>query len=168
MGREVRKVPADWQHPRGQGGEYIPLHEGSRYRSLAAEWDRGLDKWNEGLIDDLVGGWEPIAKNTHAAACASFTEWHGKRPTAEDYMPDFPPEQRTHYQMYETTSEGTPISPVFATPEELARWLADTGASASGSSTATYDQWLETIRRGSAVTMVIDDGCLMSGVEAGI
>ena len=43
-----------------------------------------------------------------------------------------PIEERTHYQMYETCTEGTPISPVMETPENLARWLADNGASAFG------------------------------------
>lgn len=33
------------------------------------------------------------------------------------------PEQRTHFQYYETVSEGTPVSPIFASQEALARWL---------------------------------------------
>jgi len=53
--------------------------------------------------------------------------------------------------MWETTSEGSPISPVFESPEKLARWLADTGASAFGSQTATYEEWLSMIHDGSSV-----------------
>lgn len=41
--------------------------------------------------------------------------------------------------IYETCSEGSPISPAFETPEELARWLTD---NSFGSMTATYEQWL--------------------------
>ena len=67
--------------------------------------------------------------------------------------------------MYEDTTEGTPISPAFETPEELARWLADTGASAFGSLTATYDEWLNMIKRGSSVSAAIIDGRLVSGVS---
>ena len=74
------------------------------------------------------------------------------------------------WQMWETTSEGSPISPVFETPEELARWLADTGASALGSQTATYDQWLAMIvGPGWALSgmLTVGDGMrLQSGVEA--
>lgn len=71
------------------------------------------------------------------------------------------------YQCWETTSEGSPISPVFATAEELARWLADTGASACGSQTATYDQWLAFVRGpGWAPDLVGDGDTLRSGVEA--
>lgn len=40
-------------------------------------------------------------------------------------MPRWSAKKRTHLQMYETCSEGTPISPVMATAEELAHWLAD-------------------------------------------
>lgn len=69
------------------------------------------------------------------------------------------------YQMWETTSEGSPISPVFQTPEDLAKWLAESGASAFGDMTATYDQWLGMIREGFAPSMVMADK-LVSGVEA--
>ena len=83
-----------------------------------------------------------------------------------EYMPDWPEAERTHLMMYENTSEGTPISPPFATPEELARWCADNGASAFGASKATYEQWLSVARGGYAPSMVIVDGKMMSGVEA--
>lgn len=69
------------------------------------------------------------------------------------------------YQMWETVSEGSPISPPFAMPEELARWLTETGASAGGSRTATYEQWLNLIHREWAPSMVVDKNGLRSGVE---
>jgi hypothetical protein len=70
------------------------------------------------------------------------------------------------WQMWENTSEGSPISPVFKTPEALARWLSDNGASTFGSSTADYDTWLNMIQStGWAMDMVITDGRMQSGVE---
>ena len=69
------------------------------------------------------------------------------------------------WQMWETTSEGSPMSPVFSTPEELAHWLAGTGASSFGSSTATYEQWLGMIRAGWAPTAAMVNGRMQSGVE---
>jgi hypothetical protein len=66
--------------------------------------------------------------------------------------------------MYETTSEGTPISPAFRTPEALARWLADTGASAFGNETATYEEWLAACRRGWSPSGMVSDGRVVSGV----
>jgi len=69
------------------------------------------------------------------------------------------------WQMWETTSEGSPMSPIFDTPEDLAQWLADSGASAFGGMTATYDQWLATIKRGWAMSAFTDETGLHSGVE---
>lgn len=31
MGREVRRVPAEWQHPKDERGRYIPLFDGKDY-----------------------------------------------------------------------------------------------------------------------------------------
>lgn len=90
----------------------------------------------------------------------------GQRPDPADYMPEFEEGTATGWCMYETTSEGTPISPVFEDPDELARWLADNEASAFGSSTATYDQWLGMIRAGWAPSAAMDSAGLRSGVEA--
>ena len=74
-----------------------------------------------------------------------------------------------HYgwQMWQTVSEGGPISPVCDSPEELARWLADNKASAGGYSTATYEQWLAMIRVGWAPSLVVDSHRgVLTGVEA--
>ncbi|MBE0506766.1 MAG: hypothetical protein IBX50_08600 [Marinospirillum sp.] len=46
------------------------------------------------------------------------------RPTADDFMPDWHPNETTHFMMYETTSEGTPASPALESPERLAEWLS--------------------------------------------
>lgn len=162
MGREVRMVPADWQHPKDEKGRYIPLH-GRDCVPEQQDWDAGLALWLQGLRNDYKGGTEPHGER---ADIYGWKAWTGGRPNAEDYMPNWPREQRTHLMMYEDTSEGTPISPAFATPEELARWLADNGASAFGGSTASYEQWLSVCRGGWAPSMVMDANGLRSGVEA--
>lgn len=161
MGREVRMVPATWQHPRDRRRRYVPLL-GRSYAEEIAAWRKAHDLFAEGKDD--TG--RPLPES--AKGC-SFEDWHGSEPRERDYMPDWPAEARTHFQMYENTSEGTPISPVFATPEDLARWLADTRASAFADMTATYDQWLATIRQSSAVSaMIVPQAGLISGVEAGV
>ena len=72
----------------------------------------------------------------------------------------------THFMMYKTCSEGTPISPAFATPEELAHWLADTGASSFGRMTSPYEAWLRVCQGGYAPSAVYDSQHgLRSGVE---
>ena len=70
------------------------------------------------------------------------------------------------YQMYEDTSEGTPISPVMASPEELARWLVDNNASTFARETGTYEGWLRVAKGGWACSAIITDGVMQSGVEA--
>jgi hypothetical protein len=52
------------------------------------------------------------------------------------------------------------------TPEELARWLTDTNASAFGGEGASYEGWLRVARGGFAPSAVIADGKMQSGVEA--
>ena len=174
MGREVRRVPSNWQHPQDEDGEYIPLF-GDSFAECAARWDEEDIKWREGFVEDW--DWKPGSLierwRLRGPACSmeNFADWDGPRPVESDYMPDWPMAERTHWQMYETTTEGTPISPIFATAEDLARWLADTGASAFGSYIATYEEWLATIMRGSAVSAIMttySDGSreLESGVVA--
>jgi hypothetical protein len=70
------------------------------------------------------------------------------------------------YQMWEDCTEGSPISPTFDTPEELARWLADNKASAFGDLTATYEQWLQMIHDGYVASAVVSSQGMQSGVEA--
>jgi hypothetical protein len=89
--------------------------------------------------------------------CNYYNAWRSKEPPTGE-----------GWQMWETTSEGSPMSPVFAAPEELAKWLADTGASSFGGGTATYEQWIAMIGRGWSMSAVnMNDGRgLISGVEA--
>lgn len=167
MGREVRMVPANWEHPKDLRGRFIPLLD-SDFNQRVAEWDEERAQWDKGFRRDYkTNDWKPRDVDELAI---SFSEWTGERPVEDDYMPSWPAAERTHYMMYEDTSEGTPISPAFATAEELADWLAATGASSFGYMTATRDQWLATINRGfapSAVLAVRADGTsdeLVSGV----
>jgi hypothetical protein len=168
MGREVRMVPPNWEHPKNDAGDDTPLMDGlckalSGWRREKAMWDLG---YREGWGKDEPA-WVPIEEKY----AGSFEDWTGGEPDPDDYMPDWAPEFRTHFQMYEDTSEGTPISPVEETPEALARWLADNNASAFGGMTATYEQWLTMANRGwapGAMLTVNNDGSgtMKSGVAA--
>jgi len=168
MGRKIRMVPPNWQHPKDAKGNYIPLRNG--FAQAETEWNEGYAAWQRGEIEDWLPEnhgptkWKP--KTEAALKCASFSEWRGGRPSPDEYMPAFADGSATMLMMYEDTSEGTPISPAFKTPEELARWLADTEASAFGGMTATYEQWLATCKAGWSVSMVLANGKMMSGVEA--
>ncbi|VVB50621.1 Uncharacterised protein [uncultured archaeon] len=167
MGREVRMVPPGWQHPQEADGRYKPLLDGSFEKALA-EWTEGKKKWEEGFRENWgAKEGEPKWKPKEADETCSWVEWNGSKPQKRDYMPTFPEGTATHLMMYETCTEGTPISPAFATPEELAHWLADNGASAFGDMTATYEQWLATCKSGWAPSAVFTSQTgLTSGVAA--
>lgn len=69
------------------------------------------------------------------------------------------------YQIWETVSEGSPISPVFATPEELAKYMAGTQWGADRGS--SFETWLKFINGpGWSLTMVIDSDGIKTGPEA--
>lgn len=157
MGREVRRVPANWQHPKNEFGAFRPMYY-SGFEERADEWDEENAKWNRGEFPKHADAEDKLL---------TYEQWGGDRPRKCDYMPAWTEAERTHFMMYEDTSEGTPISPAFATPEELARWLADTGASSFGSAKATYEQWLRVAQGGYAPSAVYTpDRGLQSGVEA--
>lgn len=157
MGREVRRVPADWQHPIDpETGRFKPLFEGGNYADRLKEWNDENAKWSVGIFPEYADAEDRKL---------SYSEWAGDQPKSENYMPVWPDHECTHIMMYEDTSEGTPISPAFKTPEELARWLADNNASAFGSSTATYEQWLKVARGRWAPSMVVVGTVVQNGVE---
>lgn len=169
MGREVRRVPASWEHPKvwqhGQHG-FKPLFGGSFGQRLA-EWDEEEAQWQAGYMRSFRPEGQRWMPKDPEYAETPFDEWSGPRPKAEDYMPDWPEAERTHWQMYEDCSEGTPISPVMESPEKLARWLADNGASSFGSTTASYEAWLAVCRGAYAPSAVYSQATgLISGVEA--
>jgi hypothetical protein len=142
MGREVRRVPPGWEHPTDEFGDFKPLFGDF----LSAEAD---------FLKELEDNHGDLAKTRKT---------YGEPPVPEDYMPIWAEGEATLLCMYETCTEGTPISPAFETPEELARWLADTGASAFGYETASYESWLATIRAGWSVSAVGVNGHIVNGV----
>lgn len=166
MSREVRRVAANWQHPKHAVPNYStgrlvdrykPLYPGENYQPRVDEWDEECAKWKAGWRPDHCDG-------ADQAMC--YEQWAGQRPHRDDYMPNWPDDQRTHLMMYEDTTEGTPISPAFESPEELARWLSDNGVSAFGSSTASYEGWLRVAKGGWAPSMVVTSAGIVSGVDA--
>jgi hypothetical protein len=126
MGREVRPVAIGWEHPRRPG----TYSDGTpRYVPLFSRDDMRLHlAWNAEHPDD-----EPIEIDP------------------ADYMPEIPEGAPFAWMLYETTSEGTPASPPFATLEELADWCAE-GATAFGSIRWTRDQWLASFTCGTTST----------------
>jgi hypothetical protein len=55
---------------------------------------------------------------------ASLEKYEGQRAEAEAWEPTDPP-KGDGWQLWETVSEGSPVSPVFATADDLAAWMSD-------------------------------------------
>ena len=116
MGREIRRVPPNWEHPRDRRGNYQPLHD-EEYETAAKKWVDAFLKWENGKDPDR-----------EEYETRYYWDWAGGPPDEEYYRPAFTDEP-THYQIYETVSEGTPTSPVFATLDEMKGWLIREGYS---------------------------------------
>jgi len=159
MGREIRMVPPNWQHPkrvchhrnldgrpwcdeaREDGGLcYQPMHD-EDFASAAAEWKEEFAKYDPSEHDG-----------------SEFWEWHGSPPDREYYRSEaWTESEATHFQIYETVSEGTPVSPVFASRDELAAWLI-----ANGTSAEAAKKFAET---GFCFSMMFGPGGIKEGYE---
>ena len=83
----------------------------------------------------------------------------------EAWQPTEPP-AGDGWQVWETTSEGGPISAVCKSPEALARWCVDNRVSSFGNDIASYESWLNFALAGWCPSMVVSDvGGVQSGVE---
>ena len=122
MGREIRKVPRGWSHPRKEHRpeQYQPLYD-KDFETAATEWKRGFYEWESGAHEDLQ---EHPERRTEM----EFWEWDGGPPDREYHRPKWA-EEPTCFQVYETVSEGTPVSPVFETEDALLAWLIKQGHS---------------------------------------
>lgn len=86
-------------------------------------------------------------------AKAAYEEWEREDPPAGDA-----------YQIWETVSAGSPISPPFLKPEDLADWMVNNDHSITADTTA--EEWVRFILRGgSAPSMAGSSGHIMSGVK---
>jgi hypothetical protein len=132
MGREIRRIPANWEHPRQDcphspwngGCDEAKLNGGQCYKPL-------YDEDFESAIDDWIADYQLWKKGEHPDQdednkSETFWEWWGDPPDPDYYRPKFegPAEW---YQVYETVSEGTPVTPPFATKEELIDYLVEHG-----------------------------------------
>ena len=123
MGREIRRVPPNWNHPEGtrangRAGKQPMFNE--TYESARQEWLDGLRKWEAGEDKD-----REEYKNDDGTY-QDWWEWHGGPPDRAYYR-SWQDVDATWFQLWETVSEGTPVSPPFATKEELAQYLAENG-----------------------------------------
>lgn len=123
MGRRIRNVPPHWQHPEvdrayGRIGPQPMFDE--TFAEAVVEWKAGFTKWESGNDPDR----EEYKRDD--GSYLEYWEWNNPPPDRAYYRP-WKDEEATWFQLWETVSEGTPVSPPFATKEELAAYLAEHG-----------------------------------------
>jgi hypothetical protein len=132
MGREIRRVPENWEHPRRKcpheswrgGCTEAKAHNGECFQpmydddfdSAMTEWLNGYRLWKRGKNPE----WKEQQKRGDP-----YWEWFGAPPDPECYHPKW--DKVEWYQIYETVSEGTPVTPPFATKKELIEYLVEWG-----------------------------------------
>jgi len=135
-------VPKGWEHPKNKQGHYDPLFDRT-YTEVAQEWvdcaaayhARDLVKLKE--LDVYMGDDPESVFAEHPW----YWEWTDSPPSPDYYRPEFDA-PADHCQMYETVTEGTPVSPVFATRGELAQWIVDNlGYSEDAAAGFVEDGW---------------------------
>ncbi len=114
MGREIRRVPANWEHPKRKcphspwngGCDESKKNGGLCYHPMFDEdFDIALKEW--------VDGYELWKKGEHPdqSDCTYF-KWCGAPPDPDFYHHNWTSAE--WYQVYETVSEGCPVTPPFA------------------------------------------------------
>lgn len=133
------------------------------------EWSLGgfgHDAINAGIV--IRTECERLGYELLCEKCAGHGEvWRSgaDKIASEEWEPEEPPTGEA-YQVWETVSEGSPISPAFANPEELAEWLVDNRKNSIDDGT-TKEQWMKFILGpGWSCSLVGDENGLRSGVQA--
>jgi len=160
MGREIRKVPANWEHPKKEHypDRYQPIYDRT-FAEAAKEWKEEFAKWEAGERPDYCG---EENKNLE------YWEWEGKPPDPEYYRP-YKDEEATWLQVYETVSEGTPVTPPFATADELIEYLSTHGdfwCQKRGETPPSKAAAAKFVNMGWAPSMIVSNGTIKSGIDA--
>jgi len=146
MGREIRRVPETWEHPKDEDG-YLPMFD-KDYDTACQEWIEEFNLWQKGEHPD---------QKQYNDTSKYYWDWDGMPPNCDYYREPFSDEP-THYQIYETVSEGTPVSPVFETLDELANWLIKQGYSQQAARNFAKGGW--------APSMIVGGGRVLRDIEA--
>ena len=138
-----------------------------------------VNKWSlRGLGHDSINCWVCVKAELKRLGQPSVCSFCGGKAAiwpspkiekqSKNWKPTNPP-KGDGYQLWETVSEGSPISPVFATAEELATYLAfgKNEKWASNDRDTSYEQWMKFINGpGWAPSAISDERGFQSGVNA--
>lgn len=175
MGREIRKVIPNWEHPMK---DYPNHRTGTMKKGYQPMFDQSFKEAIKTWISDFEA-WERGERPSYCSEenkNIEFWEWEDGPPQFEYYRPEWRPEEMTWFQVYETVSEGTPVTPPFSTKEELVEYLVANGdfwdqkRRAEGNAFMRCTPWTRQeaeafVGAGHSMTMVSVGGKVMDGVE---
>jgi hypothetical protein len=162
VGRELRRVPPDWEHPTRpaegrRAAGFQPLFN-EVYEDAATEWLERVRRWEWGEDENRVKLEAQLGRR------AFFWEWDGDPPSPAVYRHRrWADEEATAYQVYEDVSEGTPISPVLPSAEAVEDWLVGQGHSRAAARDFVAGGWAPSF------IMRVEDGALResaAGIDA--
>lgn len=124
MGREVRRVPLDFDWP---------------IRQIWPGFMAGVGD------DDYAYCLGKKPEEASYEETVAISRHFGRLIGKDEDWPDccIPPPSGEGWQLWETVTEGSPVSPVFGTAEELAEWLSTPGNDTSITKGTTKEQWLQ-------------------------
>lgn len=143
MGRQLRRVTSDWEHPKKEDGNLHPLIN-EYYGDALMTWIKNNKLWEEGTHPDLK------EYSLSKVEYPFYSMWGGNAPDVDYYQKKkYSEKELTHIQLYENTSEGTPLSPVFKADEldKLCEW-AETNATTFADFKATKKEWMDMLSDG--------------------
>lgn len=194
IAREARRLAnlwnGQWSHHLN-ADDVAALVEGDRLWDLTKRWVKG-DGWqpidpSPKLTPEQVNEWSLRGfghDSINASVCVTArleregaerlcATCHGEgyvatpeQKAAHDAWTETPPPVGDGYQLWQTVSEGGPVSPVFATPDELADWIIASGEDLHGANTPREElvRWIAA--EGTSVgSFATGAAGMVSGVE---
>lgn len=149
------------------------LPESNGYTPTADE----VNAWSlRGMGHDACNQWICVrARCEREGADVECVECGGKGHTwpegveaLYDAWEEYDPPTGEGWQLWSTTSEGHPMSPVFSSADALCNWCVSTGASIFGYETADYDTWMRLCNGAPMIDMIADANGLRVGVVADV
>ena len=150
MGREIKRVHINFD-----------LYE--RIQKNEKEGKRDLTPWKGYILDEvecpLCESSGKTLKNKECPLCDG-----SKKVSPVIEPPTGFGKEEKGYQVWEDVSEGSPVSPVFLRPEDLAHWMTENDDSIT--SGTSYKAWLKMIKEeGGCPSMMMNNKGIKSGMS---
>lgn len=161
MGREIRHVPKNWEHPKTWDGHFKPLCDD--YIGTLEYYKKDVDEFIFHMTEIIQKGkvkiYDRVFEDVKELYEYKCEDGQMNPPDINDYMPS-----GDWFQLFENVSEGTPLSPPFETKEGLVKWLINNPDYIGHQWTKEQAEGI--VKYGYSPSMVIMDRKLYTSEEA--